>query len=258
MSRNVRLLAGLLILLLAGVFFPSISRGQAWDAGGGVTGITGGDPVTVTNPLTLTDAAAKVIISDSDTDTDADGDSAGIVLDASLAQPRITFSSATGNTMYIGVSANNIMAIQSGVRLLVPDEVFGLNDSDTGFNFPAMNRFWMMTAGVNRVKLNAVGSMGWVPGTLTLGVGVTTFAVNSNVMMITGDGGGNTLATITGAEDGALLTLIFVDGNITITDDNTHGADSIDLSAAFTSADDTVLQLVYDGTSFYEISRSTN
>lgn len=93
---------------------------------------------------------------------------------------------------------------------------------------------------------------------LTLGAAATTFAATSNVMTITGDGGGNTIATITGGINGQLLTLIFVDGNVTITDDNTHASDSVDLSAAFTSADDTVLQLVYDGTSWYEISRSTN
>ena len=49
----------------------------------------------------------------------------------------------------------------------------------------------------------------------------------------------NTIATITGGVNGQHLTLIFVDGLVTITDDNTHGANSVDLSA-FTSADDTV------------------
>lgn len=93
---------------------------------------------------------------------------------------------------------------------------------------------------------------------LTLGVGVTTFSITSNVMTITGDSGGNTLATITGGSTGMLLTLIFVDALVTITDDNTHASNSMDLSAAFVSADDTVLQLVHNGTSWYEVSRSTN
>lgn len=91
-----------------------------------------------------------------------------------------------------------------------------------------------------------------------LGVAATTFAVETNVMTITGDGGGNTVATITGGKDGMLLTLIFTDGNVTITDDNSHASDTIDLSAAFTSSDDTTLQIVFDGTSWYEVSRSTN
>ena len=95
-------------------------------------------------------------------------------------------------------------------------------------------------------------------GTNTLAAAVTTFAIDSNIMTITGDGGGNTIATITGPANATNLTLVFVDANITITDDNTHAADSVDLSAAFTSADDTTLQLVYNGTSWYETGRSTN
>lgn len=93
---------------------------------------------------------------------------------------------------------------------------------------------------------------------LTLGVGETTFAVTGEVMEITGDAGGNTIATITGGVTGQILVLFFVDSNVTITDDNTHAANTIDLSAAFTSADDAVLVLMFDGTSWYEISRSTN
>lgn len=92
----------------------------------------------------------------------------------------------------------------------------------------------------------------------TLGAGVTTFAVTGEVMVITGDGGANTIATITGGGTGQELTLIFVDANVTITDTDAHTANTVDLSAAFTSADDTVLKLVFDGTSWYEVSRSVN
>jgi hypothetical protein len=102
------------------------------------------------------------------------------------------------------------------------------------------------------------GNVASAAKTLTLGAGATAFAVTSNVMTITGDGGGNTIATITGGLSGQRLTLIFVDALVTITDDNTHAANSVDLSAAFTSADDTVLELVFDGTSWYEVSRSVN
>ena len=95
-------------------------------------------------------------------------------------------------------------------------------------------------------------------GTVALGVGVTTFAVDGDVMEITGDAGTNTIATITGGTVGQLLRLVFVDGLVTITDTDAHTADTIDLSAAFTSADDTILTLQYDGTSWYEVSRSVN
>lgn len=93
---------------------------------------------------------------------------------------------------------------------------------------------------------------------LTLAAAATTFVKTSRMMTITGDGGANTLATITGGVSGEELTLIFVDALVTITDDDSHTADTVDLSAAFTSADDTVLKLGYDGVSWYEVSRSVN
>ena len=95
---------------------------------------------------------------------------------------------------------------------------------------------------------------------ITLAAAATTFAADGTLCEITGDAGTNTIATITGerAFAGARLVLLFVDGNVTITDDNSHAADSVDLSAAFTSADDTTLDLMHDGTSWYEIGRSVN
>jgi len=93
---------------------------------------------------------------------------------------------------------------------------------------------------------------------LTLGVGATTFAVTGEAMVITGDGGANTVATITGGLTGQILILTFVDGFVTVTDDNTHAANTTDLSGAFVSADDTTLMLFFDGTSWYELSRSVN
>jgi len=91
-----------------------------------------------------------------------------------------------------------------------------------------------------------------------LGVGATTFAVTGEAMVITGDGGGNTVATITGGKTGQILILTFVDALVTITDTDAHTANTIDLSAAFVSADDKMLTLFFDGTSWYELSRSTN
>jgi len=92
----------------------------------------------------------------------------------------------------------------------------------------------------------------------TLGVGATTFAVTGEAKVMTGDGGGNTIATITGGRTGQILYLIFTDANITITDTDAHTANTVDLSAAFVSADDTTLTLIFDGTSWYELSRSVN
>jgi len=93
---------------------------------------------------------------------------------------------------------------------------------------------------------------------VALGAAAVTFSADTNFVTVTGDGGANTIATITSGTVGEKLTLLFVDGLVTVTDDNSHAANSVDLSAAFTSADDTTLELIFDGTSWYEVSRSTN
>jgi len=94
----------------------------------------------------------------------------------------------------------------------------------------------------------------------TLGSGAVTFALTSNIITLTGDGAANVLGTITGAGIG-IYTIIFVDANITVTDTDIAAAGTIDLTGTatdLTSADDTTLTLVFDGTSFFEVSRSVN
>src|SRR3990167_10938471 len=93
---------------------------------------------------------------------------------------------------------------------------------------------------------------------LTLGVGATTFAATSDLMTITGDGGANTIGTITGGVNGQILTLLFVDANVTITDTYAATANTVNLSAAFTGAANTALTLVSNGNKWFEISRSVN
>jgi len=93
---------------------------------------------------------------------------------------------------------------------------------------------------------------------VALGAAAVTFAAPTNFLTVTGDGGTNTIATITSGIAGETLILLFTDALVTITDDDSHGADSIDLNAAFSGADDTTLVLLYDGTSWYELSRSVN
>jgi len=89
---------------------------------------------------------------------------------------------------------------------------------------------------------------------LKLASGATTFNVASSYMVMTA-AGASTIATIGGGREGMILTLEFGDANITITDNATATADTINLSAAFTSAANDVLQLLYDGTSWREVSR---
>jgi len=91
-----------------------------------------------------------------------------------------------------------------------------------------------------------------------LGAAAVTFSAATNFVTVTGDAGTNTIATITSGTIGETLVLLFTDALVTITDNDTHSADSVDLSAAFVSVDDTTLTLLYDGTSWYELSRSVN
>jgi len=93
---------------------------------------------------------------------------------------------------------------------------------------------------------------------VALGAAAVTFSAATNFVTVTGDAGTNTIATITSGTIGGTLVLLFTDALVTVTDNDTHSADSVDLNAAFTSVDDTTLTLLYDGTSWYELSRSVN
>lgn len=94
--------------------------------------------------------------------------------------------------------------------------------------------------------------------TITLAAAATTFAATRNKNKVDCDGGGNTIATITGDQAGMGLCLTFVDASCTITDDATAAADTVNLSAAFTSTANDILCLDHDGTSWREASRSLN
>ncbi len=109
--------------------------------------------------------------------------------------------------------------------------------------------------------LTLAGSFGTGVQTASLGVGATTFAATRNYVILTGDGGANTIATITGGVDGQVLTIEFVDGLITITDDDVDTANSIDLAGTgvdFTGADDNTLTISFNGTSWKQTGRSIN
>jgi hypothetical protein len=92
----------------------------------------------------------------------------------------------------------------------------------------------------------------------TLAAAATTLAVTNNFVKLTGDAGGNTIGTITGGVSGQMLTLLFVDANVTITDTDAATANTVNLSAAFTSAANTTLTLINDGNKWFELARSVN
>jgi len=108
------------------------------------------------------------------------------------------------------------------------------------------------------MKLSSGGALCLPKGAITLGVGATAIEATKSFHVITGDGGGNTVATITGKSDGYVLRLLFVDNKVTITDTNAATADTVNLSAAFTSSANAVMTLISDGTKWFECSRSVN
>lgn len=93
---------------------------------------------------------------------------------------------------------------------------------------------------------------------MTLAAGVTSFVVSSDYMVLTGDAAANTIATIDGGQEGQILTLEFTDAKITLTDDATGTLNTINIGAAFTSTANDVMQLLFNGTSWREVSRSVN
>ena len=96
-----------------------------------------------------------------------------------------------------------------------------------------------------------------VPKTFNLISGNVTFAASSNVMVINA-AAGVTIATITNGYEGQLLTLIFTDSNVTITDTSTGASNTINLSGSFTSTANDVMQLVNRAGSWREVTRSLN
>ena len=103
-----------------------------------------------------------------------------------------------------------------------------------------------------------VGNIASTATSVTIAAAATTFAVASNVVNVTGDAGGNTVATITGGTNGQVLVLKFIDALVTITDTAATTANTVNLSAAFTSTANDIMTLVFDGNKWFEMARSLN
>ena len=105
----------------------------------------------------------------------------------------------------------------------------------------------------------ADGAIASAQEAVTLAAGVATFACDSNLVSLTGDAAANSITTITGGVAGQILVILCVDALVTFVDDNTHAANTIDLVGAnLVSADDLTLTLIFDGTSWYQITQSAN
>ena len=167
----------------------------------------------------------------------------------------------TPSFSYAYIGAGSAGAYNSAILKMTAERV-AVNLSSNTVPSTATFEVWgsaniSTTLGVTGLS-TLTGGVATPKGAITLGAGATAIAATKGFHVVTGDGGGNTIATITGGADGMILRLLFVDALVVITDTDAHTANTVDLSAAFTSADDTVLTLIFDGTSWYECSRSVN
>ncbi len=83
---------------------------------------------------------------------------------------------------------------------------------------------------------------------------------NKSLTLLNNSIGEGILNTITGAEEGQKIVIIF-QGTITVTDNDSATLNTINLQGSatnFVAGQYDTLQLIYDGTSWYEISRSVN
>ena len=180
---------------------------------------------------------------------------------------------ASGNVLFNSLDANNNSTRNSGKLTLSGNYDVDFSPVITPTEFDADIQVIVVGADTGRLAFSVqgneglsidengivtIGGISYTETSTTLGASVTTFAVSSTGITLTGDSGGNTIATITGFTRAEELTITFTGGNVTITDDNSHAANSVDLSAALTGADDMTLKIRFNGTSWYEVSRSTN
>lgn len=171
--------------------------------------------------------------------------------------------SNTGGRLQFDTAVDFDTTIQSFTIQAFQDDLFiGPNTDIDALEFDGGTGIWrfnnpngIITAG----KVSVTGTINTVRQLKNLGSGDTSFVITSNVVVLTGFGATNTIATITGGQSGQLLTIIFTDGLVTLTDDDSHASNTLDLTGDIVSADDTVVQLVFDGTSWYQVSAvSTN
>ena len=165
----------------------------------------------------------------------------------------------------ISTSANLIVgATDIGAALAGDDSILVYDLSATANRKSALSRVYTYIKGLIDAGITIAGNQvftGKVSNTktsVTIAAAATTFAVANNFVEVTGDAGANTVATITGGVSGQILTLLFVDGLVTITDTAAATADTVNLSAAFTSSAIDTLTLIYNGTKWIEIARSVN
>lgn len=186
---------------------------------------------------------------------------------------RITFSTTADGTNTTSEWFRIENGGEIGIGTTAPDAALEIN-SATGDNLQltyndangsAANYATFQVSSSGDLTIAPSGSDTSVTGRLastatsvTIAAAATTFAVASNVVTVTGDALGNVVATITGGMSGQVLTLLFVDALVTITDTAAATANTVNLSAAFVSTADDTITLVHNGNKWFETARSLN
>lgn len=170
---------------------------------------------------------------------------------------KVTFSD--GATSHVNTRDTNIARSTGGGILLSSTLTTAVVVTAKGAASHTANLFeGQDSAAAIQVSIGATGIIASRMASVTLAAAATTLAATRNVVKVTGDAGGNTIATITGGVSGALLTLIFVDALVTITDTAAATADTINTSAAFVSSANDTMTLVFDGNKWFEVARAVN
>ena len=205
----------------------------------------GASALTIGRTWTGANGAAQLLITGGTMTGTADGSYSVISVGSTIAE-----------------AAGGVHPLLAGIRVVAPSIT---NNGATTTEATTVHIAGAPTIGVSNYALHVAagaiqleGPTGWANDPILLGNGVATFAATSNVMTITGDGGANAVTTVTGGIDGQKLTLIFIDALVTMINDDGHGANTLDLNGNLVSADDTTLEMIFDGTSWYETSRSVN
>lgn len=163
------------------------------------------------------------------------------------ANTRATVAIDSGDEGYLTlINSSNQEAIHA-------DAGDGIQTDDLGISVRAS-----VGSGTHRGGISSAGVAYGNNQAVTLGAAATTFAATSNFITLTGDGGGNNLATITGLPGPCLVSIVCTDSNVTFVDNNSHTANTFDLPANLPGADDQTFLFHFDGTSFYFIYGSAN
>lgn len=174
---------------------------------------------------------------------------ASTLLSAPLVQPlRTTGTNVVGTNLTVRAGLGTGTATPTTIAFYTPDTV----GSGTGQQTESVR------ATISGNGLAVTGHVSSSMQSTTLAAAATTLALTSSYVKLTGDAGANTLATITGGTVGERLTIQFVDALVTLTDTAAATANTLDLSAAFTSTANDTITFIYDGNKWFETARSVN